>query len=147
MGAPCRREVARCRRSSLTCVGCRAASPTARSSWEPARCGSRSPRAADLAHGGRIFVQTCASCHGADGQGQRNPGGAAYQFPPLWGPDSFNNGAGMSRLLTAAAYAMHNMPLGITFDMPVLTDEEAYDVAGYLVSRERPDKANLDKDF
>jgi thiosulfate dehydrogenase len=104
-------------------------------------------RAADLAHGGRIFVQTCASCHGADGQGQRNPGGAAYQFPPLWGPDSFNNGAGMSRLLTAAAYAMHNMPLGITFDMPVLTDEEAYDVAGYLVSRERPDKANLDKDF
>ena len=104
-------------------------------------------RAADLAHGGRIFAETCAPCHGADGQGQRNPSGAAYQFPPLWGPDSFNNGAGMSRLLTAAAYAMHNMPLGTAFDAPVLTDEEAYDVAGYLVSRKRPDKANLDKDF
>jgi hypothetical protein len=32
--------------------------------------------------------------------------GLAIQFPPLWGPDSFNNGAGMSRLLTAAAYAI-----------------------------------------
>jgi thiosulfate dehydrogenase len=104
-------------------------------------------RAADLAHGGRIFAQTCAPCHGDAGQGQRNPGGAGYQFPPLWGPDSFNNGAGMSRLLTAAAYAMHNMPPGTTFDMPALTDEEAYDVAGYLVSQMRPDKPNLDKDF
>ena len=29
----------------------------------------------------------------------------------------------MSRLLTVAAYAMHNMPLGTTFNAPVLTDE------------------------
>jgi thiosulfate dehydrogenase len=29
----------------------------------------------------------------------------------------------------------------------VLTDEEAYDVAAYLISQERPEKANLDKDF
>ena len=53
----------------------------------------------------------------------------------------------MSRLLTAAAYAMHNMPLGTAFNAPALTDEEAYDVAGYLVSRKRPEKANLEKDF
>jgi thiosulfate dehydrogenase len=26
-----------------------------------------------------------------------------YIFPPLWGPDSFNDGAGMNRLLTARA--------------------------------------------
>jgi thiosulfate dehydrogenase len=104
-------------------------------------------RAADLGHGGQIFAQTCAPCHGAKGQGQRNPSGAGYQFPPLWGPDAFNNGAGMSRLLTAAAYAMHNMPLGTAFDAPVLTDEEAYDVAGYLVSQKRPEKPNLDRDF
>jgi thiosulfate dehydrogenase len=53
----------------------------------------------------------------------------------------------MSRLLTAAAYALHNMPLGIKFDVPVLTDEQAYDVAGYIVSHERPKKENLDEDF
>jgi cytochrome c len=52
----------------------------------------------------------------------------------------------MSRLLTAAAYALHNMPLGTRFDVPVLTDEQAYDVAGYIVSHDRPKKENLDED-
>jgi thiosulfate dehydrogenase len=104
-------------------------------------------RAADLVRGARIYAQACAACHGPDGLGVRAQSGLGYQFPPLWGPDSFNNGAGMSRILTAAAYAMHNMPLGTTFDAPVLTDEEAYDVAGYIVSQNRPEKRDLEKDF
>lgn len=53
----------------------------------------------------------------------------------------------MSRLLTAAAYAMHNMPIGITFGAPVLSDEDAYDVAAYIISQKRPQKANLERDF
>jgi len=104
-------------------------------------------RAANLYRGSEIFSQTCAACHGADGLGQRAQTGSGYQFPPLWGPDSFNNGAGMSRLLTAAAYAMHNMPIGTTFDAPVLTNEQAYDVAAYIISQKRPEKANLHEDF
>jgi thiosulfate dehydrogenase len=104
-------------------------------------------RAADPARGGEIYGQVCAACHGLDGAGQRAQDGLGYQFPPLWGPDTFNNGAGMSRLLTAAAYARHNMPLGTRFDSPLLTDEQAYDVAGYIVSQNRPQKAHLDKDF
>lgn len=104
-------------------------------------------RAANLDHGAQIFAQACAACHGANGSGQRADAGAGYQFPPLWGADSYNNGAGMSRLLTVAAYAMHNMPIGTTFNAPVLADEEAYDVAAYIVSQQRPEKANLDQDF
>jgi thiosulfate dehydrogenase len=104
-------------------------------------------RAADPGRGAEVFSRTCAACHGEDGRGQRAPSGAGYQFPPLWGPDSFNNGAGMSRLLTAAAYAMHNMPLGTTYSAPVLSDEEAYDVAGFIVSQQRPEKPHLDRDF
>lgn len=104
-------------------------------------------RAANLRRGSEIFSEICAACHGAEGLGQRAQIGSGYQFPPLWGPDSFNNGAGMSRLLTVAAYAMHNMPLGTTFNAPVLTSEQAYDVAAYIVSQNRPEKANLDKDF
>ena len=38
-------------------------------------------------------------------------------------------------------------PLGTRFDAPVLTDEQAYDVAGYIVSPNRPEKANLERDF
>lgn len=104
-------------------------------------------RAADPRRGAEVYSQVCAACHGADGLGQRAQNGLGYQFPPLWGPDSYNNGAGMSRLLTLAAYARHNMPLGTTFDSPVLTDEQAYDVAGYIVTRDRPTKSNLEEDF
>ena len=104
-------------------------------------------RAADPGRGAEVYAQVCAACHGSDGLGQPAQNGLGYQFPPLWGPDSYNNGAGMSRLLTAAAYALHNMPLGTRFDAPVLTDEQAYDVAGYIVSQNRPEKANLERDF
>jgi thiosulfate dehydrogenase len=104
-------------------------------------------RAADPARGAQIYAQSCSACHGENGAGVRAQQGLGYQFPPLWGSDSFNNGAGMSRLLTAAAYAKHNMPLGTRFDAPLLTDEEAYDVAGYIVSQKRPQKPGLDKDY
>lgn len=104
-------------------------------------------RVADLGHGAQVFAESCAACHGSDGLGQRAQNGLGYQFPPLWGSDSYNNGAGMSRILTAAAYAMHNMPIGTTFDAPVLADEDAYDVGAYIVSQNRPEMSNLDKDF
>ena len=104
-------------------------------------------RAADPVRGAGIYAATCAPCHGADGRGQRAHQGAGYQFPPLWGPDSFNDGAGMDRLLIAAAFATHNMPIGTTFDAPALSDEDGYDVAAYVISQKRPAKANLDRDF
>ena len=104
-------------------------------------------RAADPARGAEIYAKTCAACHGVDGSGQRAQTGLGYQFPPLWGPDSYNNGAGMSRLLTAAGFALHNMPLGTRFDSPLLADDEAYDVAAYMVIQKRPEKASLEKDY
>jgi len=110
--------------------------------------GIKEPRrAADLGHGEQVFAQSCAVCHGKDGQGQRAATGAGYQFPPVWGPDSYNNGAGMTRILTAAAFVRHNMPIGTTFDKPVISDDDAYDVAGYINSKDRPVKPDLDRDF
>ncbi len=69
------------------------------------------PRAGDTRRGAQVYAEFCAGCHRLDGLGQRAHNKAGYQFPPLWGPDSYNEGAGMSRLLTAAAYATHNMYL------------------------------------
>jgi thiosulfate dehydrogenase len=104
-------------------------------------------RAVDLAHGEKVYAETCAVCHGTDGLGKRAATGHGYQFPPLWGPDSYNDGAGMTRVLTAASFAQHNMPLGTSYDAPLLTDADAYDVAGYINSKERPVKPDLAKDF
>jgi thiosulfate dehydrogenase len=104
-------------------------------------------RAADPRRGARVYAEICSPCHGPSGAGARATSGAGYQVPPLWGTDSYNIGAGMARILTAAAYALHNMPLGTKFTAPVLTDADAYDVAGYLVSQDRPVKSDLDKDY
>lgn len=104
-------------------------------------------RAVDFEHGKKVFETNCVLCHGADGQGKKFPDGLVYQYPPLWGNDSFNNGAGMNRVLTAAEFIKGNMPFGTTVSTVVLTDEEAYDVAGYINSMQRPEKPNLELDF
>lgn len=107
-------------------------------------------RAADPKRGADVYAKTCAVCHQADGQGKRNgtAGDAkGYAFPPLWGPDSFNNGAGMHRLIASASFIRANMPLGTKYDAPVLSVEDAWDVAAYINSHERPVRANLDRDY
>ncbi|NJB70260.1 thiosulfate dehydrogenase [Saonia flava] len=104
-------------------------------------------RKVNLAKGKRIFTTICTKCHGSNGQGERTPDGFTYKYPPLWGEDSYNNGAGMNRVITAAQFIKGNMPYGITYDNPLLTDEEAYDVSGYINQQKRPEKLNREKDF
>lgn len=101
-------------------------------------------RRADTAAGAKLFTKKCTMCHGTDGQGVRNgPVGDAggYELPPLWGPDSFNDGAGMNRLSVASRFIRYNMVNG------KLSDDEAYDVAAYVLSQPRPHKAGVEKDF
>jgi thiosulfate dehydrogenase len=88
----------------------------------------------DTAHGKDVYAAKCASCHGANGAGTRNPAGG-YLFPPVAGNDSFNDGAGMARTYTAAAFVKHNMPLG---QGGTLSDQEALDVAEYFTHLPRP---------
>lgn len=106
-------------------------------------------REIDLTNGERVFKQHCIECHQEDGQGKLNSfaelGG--YEFPPLWGTDSYNNGAGMTRVLTSARFIKGNMPFGVTYETPALTDDEAYDVAGYINQQLRPTKNSLEVDF
>ncbi|WP_312337487.1 c-type cytochrome [Sphingobacterium sp.] len=104
-------------------------------------------RAADLKHGQLVFENKCTSCHGKDGQGLPQTAGKGYQYPPLWGKDSYNDGAGMARLLTATRFIKANMPLGATYDAPQLKDDEAYDVAAYINSFDRPQKTNKQLDY
>lgn len=107
-------------------------------------------RRANLDAGAAVYQAQCAVCHGENGEGRRvgvKGDAQGYQFPPLWGKDSFNNGAGMNRILMAMRFIKHNMPLGVTHANPVLSDDEAFDVAAYMVSQPRPVKAHLERDF
>lgn len=91
------------------------------------------PEPPSYARGEAVFQDNCALCHGEDGQGQRAADGSVG-FPPLWGEGSYNWGAGMHRINTAAAFIKAAMPLG----NPELTDQQAWDVALFINSHERP---------
>ena len=102
-------------------------------------------RAADLKAGKQVFSDHCAVCHSSDGSGllaASNPV-HGYVFPPLWGPESFNDGAGMHRVLTAAKFIKARMPLG----KADLTDDQAFDVAAFINSQPRPHMDGLERDF
>lgn len=88
---------------------------------------------ADYARGEKVYAQNCALCHGADGLGQR--AGNKQVFPPLWGPKSYNWGAGMHQLANASGFIQANMPLG---KGGTLSEQEAWDVAVFMNSHERP---------
>jgi thiosulfate dehydrogenase len=95
------------------------------------------PAIGDTMAGGQVFRAQCARCHGSDGAG-------TAPYPPLWGKTSFNIGAGMARLRTAAEFIRHNMPQ----DRPgTLNDLDAINVAAYILSRPRPDFAGKEHDW
>lgn len=87
----------------------------------------------DIARGKAVYAEHCAVCHGASGEGQKQ--GEHYAFPPLWGRDSYNWGAGMHRVNTAAGFIQANMPLG---QGGTLSEQQAWDVAAFVNSHERP---------
>ena len=103
-------------------------------------------RAANVEAGGTVFDDALLrSATASDGLGLLATADRAkgYLFPPLWGPDSFNNGAGMHRVLTAARFIKARMPLG----RADLTDDEAFDVAAFINAQPRPQMANLEQDY
>jgi thiosulfate dehydrogenase len=82
---------------------------------------------ANAKDGAQVYQRFCAECHGPKGKGDE-------KYRPLWGPTSFNDGAGMNRLETLASFVFYNMP----YQTPMLTKEQALDVASFIVSQERP---------
>ncbi len=107
-------------------------------------------RRANVERGAEVYAENCAVCHGEDGMGKRRGAvgdAAGYEFPPLWGNDSYNNGAGMYRLAMSTRFVMNNMPLGTTHDAPTLSVDDAYDVMAFVNTQPRVEKANLEKDF
>lgn len=83
----------------------------------------------DPLNGKKVYEKKCVFCHGSDGQG-------TMAAPPVWGPRSYNIGAGMARVSVAASFIKANMPRGWGW---TVTDDEAIDAAAYLNTQPRPD--------
>jgi thiosulfate dehydrogenase len=87
--------------------------------------------------GSHVFAASCAKCHGSSGEG-------TAVAPPVWGPESYNIGAGMSRVRTAAEFISRNMPL----DAPgTLRDGDAFNVAAFINAHPRPDFPGKENDW
>lgn len=103
-------------------------------------------RAADPDRGKFVYQTQCASCHGANGQGLPMPD-SPRDYPPLWGDNSYNQGAGLFRLSRLAGYVKANMPFGASHENPQLSDEEAWDVAAFINAQPRPPHPFLSTDW
>lgn len=95
------------------------------------------PLTGDTTRGATLFASTCSTCHGANGDGTN-------AAPPLWGAHSYNIGAGMARVRTAAAFIRSAMPVS---NPGSLTPQQAFDVATYINTRPRPDFARKSADW
>lgn len=95
------------------------------------------PLAGDTLRGYAVFVARCARCHGAEGQGKP-------VAPPVWGSRSYNIGAGMARVRTAASFIKHWMPQD---SAGVLSAQDAFDVATFIDSKPRPDFKGKERDW
>jgi thiosulfate dehydrogenase len=84
-------------------------------------------RQVDRARGKALYSRRCAECHGDDGQGDEDN-------PPVWGARSYNDGAGLAEVSKLASWLKVAMPLGAAN----LTDQEAFDIAAYVDSHDRP---------
>lgn len=105
----------------------------------------------DPVQGEKIYYAQCATCHGDNGEGIKDSRGDIV-FPPLWGDESFNIGAGMARTYKAAAFVKYNMPMGIQTQGlwghgNVLSDQDAVDVAEFFTHKPRPDFAGKVNDW
>ncbi len=84
---------------------------------------------ADVTAGAAVYTAHCAACHGAQGAGL--PGA----FPPVWGANSYNAGAGLADVVKLATWVKGNMPLGNAH----LSDRQAFAVALYIDTQPRPE--------
>ena len=96
-------------------------------------------RPASPEKGKLVYDMYCGRCHGENGEGIMAANGVEWTYPPLFGENSYNIGAGLYRLSRFAAFVKANMPYGVSYDNPFLSDEEAWDVAAYVNSMPRPD--------
>lgn len=92
----------------------------------------------DLDEGAELYDDSCAICHGPQGQGIRLGvvGDAkGYSNPPIWGKDSFAKNASFNNLDTLTRYIYNNMPSGADHESIIFDEGEARNIAAYILKQ------------
>lgn len=104
--------------------------------------------AASPERGAALFTENCVRCHGNNGEGLLNADKNGYVYPPLWGPESYQQGSSMHRIIKMARWLKGNMPFDKAMPgKPYLTDQQALDLAAFVNDDQlhpRPNPKNYD---
>ena len=95
-------------------------------------------RAADPGKGKIIYQNECSRCHGTNGEGILSTDNTGHVYPALWGDSSYNINATLYRIIPLSSFIKANMPFDKVNSSTFLSDEEAWDVAAYIISKPRP---------
>ena len=87
-----------------------------------------------------VYIQNCQKCHGVNGEGVLDSTEKMYTYPPVWGKHSYNDAAGLFQISKLAGFIKNNMPNGINYHTPTLTNQASWDVAAFINSQPRPTK-------
>jgi len=100
-------------------------------------------RHASIMAGQRSYVANCEFCHGPAGYGSdRYDNDTDFSPPPINGSEAFVHTATLSYTSRLASFILNNMPPGATHDNPVLTTQEALDIAEFIKVQTRPSAPN-----
>ena len=98
-------------------------------------------RAADPERGKDIYRENCVACHQSNGGGRWLDDQQRFLFPAVWGNDSFGLMSGAGRLATLVTLVYGTMPrdrVNIMDPTTRLPQQDAWDVAAYLLSNDHP---------
>src|SRR5262249_25471575 len=85
----------------------------------------------NVVNGKALYMTHCSGCHNNDGSGTSDK--SSLRIPPLWGNESFNDGAGMNKLHFLGSFIYWNMP----YMQADLSEQQAFDIAGYILKQPR----------
>lgn len=107
-------------------------------------------RKADVARGEEIYENSCKSCHQDDASGVWRDDEQRFRYPALSGPHTNGIASGAGRIETLFKLVIGNMPFDKTDSTNTstwLTEDDAWDVSGYLMTKPRPWKARYLNDW
>jgi len=96
-------------------------------------------RHASIIAGQHAFQKHCQQCHGPAGYGtDKYDNDPNFTPPPLNGSESFVRTATLSYSSRFASFIYNNMPPGATHERPLITPQEALDIAEFIGVQTRP---------